>query len=343
MLKEYGQYVGMDVHKRIIHATVLNGLGEKMLEKRFANNMQELGCFSDELSSKAKIVMEASSVWQHVYDWFDDKGFDVQLAHPLKTRAIAEARVKTDSIDSETLAHLLRADLIPASYVPCKQMRELREFVRHRAMLVRTKTELKNRIHAILARNGILHEFSDLFGKQGLEWLKQLELSKKDRMALDNFLAVLETINSRIFEIDSELFEIAAENKDAELLTSVPGLGVYSALLVVSEIGDINRFKSAKKLCSYAGLVPSVYQSGNKIRRGRLTKQGSKWLRWILIQAAHKAVQQEGRLQNFYHRIASKKGKRIAIAASARKLLVVIYHMLREKKDYTSIQAYAQG
>jgi transposase len=332
--KKYGEYIGMDVHKRVIHATVINGIGEKMIERRFANNPQELKEFTELVSRKAKIVMEASSVWQCIYDSLEEQGFNVKLAHPLKVRAIASARIKTDSIDSETLAQLLRADLIPEAYVPEKNMRELREFVRHRAMLVKMRTEIKNRVHAFLARKGIFTELTDIFGKEGMEFLKNLQLTDKERLALDAYLHLVEHIKSELNDIDLELFEIAKDNEDAQLLTTVPGLGIYSALLIVSEIGDINRFHKAKNLCSYAGLVPSVYQSGNKIRRGKLTKQGSKWLRWIMIQAAHHAVKKEGNLQNFYFRVANKRGKKIAIAGSARKLLTTVFYMLKDHKEY---------
>lgn len=338
--KQYGEYVGMDVHKRIIHATVLNGIGEKMLEKRFQNNIQELEEFTGEISSKAKIAMESSSVWQKVYDFLEEKGFDVQLAHPLKTRAIAEARIKTDSRDSEILAELRRGNLIVESYVPVREIRMLREFVRHRAMLSRMRTEIKNRVHSILTKNGIVPEFSDLFGKEGMEFLKKVEVDNISRLALDNFISLVEHINKELSDIDTELFEVVDKNEDAQLLTSVPGLGPYAALLVVSEIGDINRFPSAKRLCSYAGLVPRVYQSGNKIRRGKITKQGNKWLRWIIIQATHHAVKKEGKLQGFFWKLERRKGKKTAITACARKLLITIYYMLKEKKEYQEVLSH---
>lgn len=344
MLSKYGQYVGMDVHKKMIHVTVLNGIGEKMIAEKIVNNISEIDDFTNRISRKAKIVMEACYVWQHIYDFLEEKGFDVTLAHPLKVKAIASARIKTDSIDSKTLADLLRADLIPEAYVPVKKMRELREFVRHRAMLVKTRTTMKNRIHSILARNGINHEFSDLFGKEGMDWLEKVNLSEKDRFAMDNFLAVMETLKDRIWKIDEKIDDLVEENKDAELLTSIPGLGFYSALLVLSEISDINRFDNPKKLCSYAGLVPSIYQSGNTIRRGKLTKQGSRWLRWIMVQAAHHAIRNEGSyLEKFYYRIFNKKGKKIAIAACARKLLIIVYQMLKNHKTYQEVQDHIKA
>lgn len=116
--------------------------------------------------------MEAPSTWKHIYDYIESKGLEVSLAHPLKTRAMADARIKTDSIDSETLANLLRADLIPEAYVSPKAVRELRSIVRHRASLIRIRTEVKNKVHAILAKECIRHDFSNLFGKAGIEFLK---------------------------------------------------------------------------------------------------------------------------------------------------------------------------
>ena len=321
-------FVGLDVHKRFCHATILSHEGVKMSEAKFLNTLEELDEFLEELSSEASIVMEASSTWEYIYDYIESKGLKVCLAHPLKTRAIADARIKTDSIDSETLAHLLRADLIPRSYVPTKPIRELREIVRHRASLVRLRTEVKNKVHAIVAKEGIRHDFSDLFGKAGTEFLRTIELSKTNRFALNNYLALIENLDTRIHETSEYIECIAKNTPEVRLLTTIPGIGTYSALLILSEIGEVERFPSPKKLCSYAGLIPAVYQSGSTKRYGKITKQGSKWLRWILIQAVHKTVKNPNALQRFYHKLARRKGNKIAIVATARKLLIYIYQML---------------
>lgn len=327
-------YVGLDVHKMFVYATVLDEQGNKVKEERFLNTLEELDEFIQQLPEDTKAVLEASSTWDPIYDYLEGAGVDVKLAHPLKTRAIAEARIKTDSIDPATLAHLLRTDLIPESYVPPKEIRDLRTIVRHRASLVRLRTEVKNKIHALLAKEGIRHNFTDLFGKKGMKFLMEIDLREANKLALDNYLSVLEVLNSRVKETSARLESLANGIKEVELLRTIPGIGTYSALLIVSEIGNINRFKNPQKLTSYAGLVPSVHQSGSTKRFGRITKQGSGWLRWILVQATHKTVIAPSKLQDFYRKLALKKGKKIAVTATARKMLVTIYWMLIRNQSF---------
>jgi transposase len=322
-------YVGLDVHKRFCYATVLDQDGQKLAQGRFLNTLDELDCFLSGLASEAEIVMEASCTWEYLYDRITSQGFSVCLAHPTRTRAIAEARVKTDRIDSETLAQLLRADLIPKAYVPPQSVRDLRTLVRHRAALVWLQTQVKNRIHALLAKEGSMSPFSDLFGVQGARFLSQVELRPVHRFALDQYLILLEVLKKCIQESSACLAQQAREREEIPRLVTIPGIGVYSALLLLAEIGEVGRFPSAKKLYSYAGLVPRVYQSGQTQRMGRITKQGSKWLRWILVQAAHVAVRRPGVLQSFHRELVRRKGKKPALVATARKLLGYVYQVLK--------------
>lgn len=322
-------YVGLDVHKRYCYATVLDGKGRVVSQGRFLSTIEELDQFLAEMDGPAQVAMEACGLWEPLYDRIESKGFEVTLAHPLKTRAIAEARIKTDKIDSETLAHLLRADLLPAAYVPDQPTRLLRIIVRHRAALVKLQTSVKNRIHALLAQAGIHHPFSDLFGKAGKKFLQELELDQIRRLALRNYLAVLDVLQAKVKETSAFLANWVRDRKDVALLESIPGVGTYAALLILSEIGDIQRFPNGKKLCAYAGIVPRVHQSGETHRYGKITKEGSSWLRWILIQAVHQAIRVPNALQRFHARLARKKGNKIAVVATARKLLLYIYQMLK--------------
>lgn len=175
--------------------------------------------------------------------------------------------------------------------------------VRHRARLVRVRTSVKNRVHALLDRYGLKHEFSDLFGKAGLNWLRGLDLDQLDRLVLDNHIEFVECLNRLIRNVEREINRRASLDEDVRLLLSLTGVGVYSALLIKSEIGDIRRFPNYKKLISWAGLAPSLYQSGNVERHGRITKQGSRMLRWIMVEAARVAVRHDARLRGFYERV----------------------------------------
>ncbi|MBI5035869.1 IS110 family transposase, partial [Candidatus Micrarchaeota archaeon] len=269
----------------------------------------------------SKVVMEASSTWQYLYDYLEQKGFDMTLANPLEVKAIASAKVKTDKVDAEMLAHLLRANLIPECYVPPQYVRDERQVARLRASLVEVRTQVKNKVHAILSRNGVKHEFSDLFGKSGVSFLETLELPPASRFELDEYLTLLLVLDDRVDSVQKQVEVMAEDNYGARLLMTIPGVSHYSALMIMSEIGDFTRFPDAKHLCAYAGLVPSVYQSGKTRRTGHITKRGSRWLRWISIQCANRAVQSNNALRSFFSELEQSKGHQVA--RSSRPLVMI--------------------
>jgi len=321
----------LDVHKNYSYAAVVDELGEIKEEVRIENTKESLEQFASKYKG-AKAVIEATNNYRFIYDILE-KYMNVKLAHPYKTRAIAEARIKNDKLDAKMLAHLLRANLIAESYVPPKEVRELRDLTRTRKALIEDRNRLKNRVHAILSRNGII-DYPNPFTKKGREYLEDLDLPEIDREILNSYLSIIDGINEEIKKIDRIIQEKAKEDDDAILLTTIPGISYYSALLIKAEIGDINRFPNKFKLISYAGLCPSIKQSGNKEIRGHITKQGSRMLRWILIQCANVAIRHDDYLRNFYLRIKRRRGHNIAIVATARKMLVCIYYMLKRKEVY---------
>ena len=239
-------YVGLDVHKRVCYGTVMDEKGKIVKQAKFTNNQKALDEFMEDLD-EALVAMEAGYCWQPLYDRLEETGYDVRLAHPLKVKAIAQAKVKTDKIDSETLTHLLRADLLPESYVPPRDIRELREVVRRRAFPVRMRTMLKNRIHSDLAKRGISLG-APPFSKTGKSLLQDLGLE-----AVDQVIPVMDVLDKQIGKISWGMRRMCGENPNAELLTTIPGVGYYIALLLVSEIGDVRRFPDAEKLCSQRG------------------------------------------------------------------------------------------
>jgi len=332
-------YVGIDAHKRFCQATVMNKGGEIMEKKKFLTTKEELEEFVRGRKDIVAVV-EASTSGMVVYDWLDEIGVNTKMAHPLKVKAIASAKIKTDDIDSRILADLLRGNLIPEAYVPPIEIRDVRGLVRHRTALVAVRTSIKNKIHAILAIEGINLGFSDLFGRAGRELLKTVKLREYNRVAVDNFLEVLDLLEKKIIEVSKRVDEEAGkrDNKDVEkLMEKFPGLGRYTALLIVTEIGDIKRFSNHKKLCSYAGLAPSTYSSGGITRHGRITKQGNKLLRWALIQAAWRVMKRDDKLGSFYLKLAEKKPKSVAVTAVAAKLLKYIYFTLMEINGNTRV------
>jgi len=320
-------YVGLDVHLRTCHATVMDEHGKILKQEKFPNERLEFERILKGIDD-AKVAMEACYCWQPVHELLESMGLEVKLAHPLKTRIIADAKIKTDATDSEALAHLLRADLLPTSYVPPKEIRELRELVRLRTYLVRERTRFKNKIRAELAKRGI-RALKNPFTKRRTPLLSELGIR-----AIDECLAMIAALDKRIREVSRELEKGADESEDAKLLMTAPGIGHFSALAILAETGDVSRFSDAEKLCSYAGLVPSVHQSGATRRYGRITKQGSPMLRWIVQECLWAHLRYDTYITRFFFRVAAKKGRKIAAVAAARKLLVAAYWMLVRKEEF---------
>ena len=330
-------YTGLDFHRSFTYVTTMNEKGEIVGQKKLPSN-GEVVDFLKGFNDSMEVAIESTPSWYWLYDSLEDEGFNVKLSHPLRTKAIAYAKVKTDKVDSATLAHLLRSDLLPLSYVPERPVRLSRELLRYRASLVKIQTRIKNKIHMVLAKNNVNNEYSDLFGKAGMAFLRALPLPENYKIALDGYLTVLDTVRNEIKTVSRRVQQVAEQDSDAILLMTIPGVGYYSALLIKSEIGDVQRFPSAKRLCSYSGLVPSTHTSGNVSYHGHITKRGSKWLRWILIEAAIHAAKRPGPLRRFYYKVERKKGGQIAKVATARKLLEWIYHILRDGKSYQDVE-----
>lgn len=320
-------FVGLDVHLRTCHATVMNEHGGILKQEKFLNERRELERIFKGIDD-AKIAMEACYCWQPVYELLESMGYEVKLAHPMKTRIIAEAKIKTDATDSEALAHLLRANLLPTSYVPPRELRELRELVRLRTYLVQERTRFKNKIRAELAKRGIRFTKSP-FAKRRTPLLRELGIG-----AVDNCLCMIRALDEQIGGVSNELKRKAAESEDAKLLMTIPGVGHFSALTILAEIGDISRFRGEGKLCSYAGLVPSVHQSGAMKRYGRITKQGSGMLRWVIQECLWSHLRSDSHISRFFYRLAWRKSKKVAAVAAARKLLVTIYWMMKNREEF---------
>jgi transposase len=323
--------IGMDIGKKYSHCEAVDAQsGEVMKAQKLSNDPEGFQAFVEDLPRPIRLVMEATRNWSYLYESWEELVDEIQMAHPLKTKAIASARIKTDRIDAGILAHLGRADLVPQAYTPVREVRDLREVLRHRAFLVGLQTKIKNRIHSYLAKLGLDGEETDLFGKAGLTWLKGLELREPYRSLLDQDLRVMETVRQEIKQATQEIETLAEEDPRAEWIRPIRGIGPYSAMLILAEVGEVGRFPDPKKLVSFAGLCPSTHQSGGVCYHGRLTKQGSKWLRWILVEAAQHYAKAPGRLGNFYRRLSRRKGSKVARVALARELLVAIYHCLKK-------------
>src|SRR6202049_1521219 len=282
-----------------------------------------------------KAVLEASYCWGPMFDWLGALADEVVLAHPSKVRAIAEARIKTDKIDSETLAHLLRADLIPKAYAPSKDTRAIKRVLRQRLFLVQLRTMVKNRIRALLAQHAVeLPKLSDLFGKSGLNWLRQVELSGPDGCLLREDLQLLQVFTEKIASTESLIEQLARGDEAVVWLSSLPGIGKFLSVVLRWAVDNIERFREAKKFARYTGFVPSTYSSANRTVHGRLTKRGNKWLRWAFIEAITPAVRSSANLRAQYLRIKIRRGAKDARTAIARKLAELAWTGWTEHRCY---------
>jgi transposase len=321
-------YVGIDVHRKRSQVAVVTEDGKVQLNKNTVNGTEPILRLIGDLPPGTPVAFEAAFGWSWLADLLQDYGFEAHLVHPLRCKAIASARLKNDKVDAATLAQLLRADLLPEAWIAPHPVRQLRALLRHRAGLVRLRTMLQNRIHAVVADFGYDRAGSYLTGP-GRGWLAGLELPAISRELVTDYLAVIDGLAPVIERIDGELRQHAKTDPRVKVLTTLPGVGQFTALVMLAEIGDISRFASARKLASWAGLTPTVRGSDRTVRHGHISKQGSAWLRWVMNQAAQTA-KRSPEFAGTYAAIAKRRGRKIATIAISRKLLTRAWHLLNE-------------
>jgi len=330
-------FVGMDLHKRTSTFCVKDYDGNGIMEKKILTDRAQVTEFIRSLpSDDISVAVEPVSQWYVFADLLQNLGCEVHLAHPLKVKAIASARIKTDSIDASVLCDLLRSNLLPEAYFSPKEVRSWKEVVRHRASLMNLRTQTKNKVHAILHKQALIHQFTNLFGVAGTRWLEHLDLPVPFRQNLDEYLSVIAHLTLQIEAAEKRVTDVVKSDTHAELLTTIPGISFVSALTIMGEIGDVKRFPSAKKLMGYAGIVPSTYSSGDKARHGRITKTGSKWLRYVMIEVAQhqQMCKKTPGFGSYYLSLKKRKGTNPATVATARKLLAVIWRILTDKRPF---------
>jgi transposase len=264
--------VGIDLHRKRSHVAILDVQGRELCSRRVINDGQTILALLAEIDGECRVALEATYGWEWLADVLQDAGYELHLAHPLRTKAIASARVKTDAVDARTLAHLLRTDLLPEAYIAPREIRDLRDLLRHRVALTRMRSALKNRVGAILAKQGIQRPYSDLFGPAGTRFLAELELPEQPRRRLDSLLALIDDFTREIDHTTQEIEQRASEDPYVEVLCQIRGVGRYIAMLVIAEVGDITRFHTARQLCAWAGMTPTVRSSDSRIRLGHISR-----------------------------------------------------------------------
>jgi len=326
-------FAGADLHKKVTQLGLLRD-GKPPSQYRFSNDPHTVEAVLKRLPSGTKIAVEATGNWWWFVEKVRELGHEACLSHPKQTKAIASARLKSDKVDALMLARLLKADLLPMVWIPGEKERYVRELLSHRGRLVRSRTAVINELHAVYAKRNV-----EVVGKA---WLKAQpvpyrvkELSGYGPRIVKENVELLRFVNEQIGGLDKELRKIAKEDPQANRLMSIIGVGQATAVAMSCWVGDINRFANAKKLVSYFGIAPKVRQSADRERHGHISKEGNRMVRWLLIQAAisHTRVS-KGAVRKHYLGVSNRQGKMIARVAAARKLLGMMFHMMKEEIDY---------
>lgn len=327
--------VGLDVHKRVVEAVVLHDDGRIKHRERFPCTREELLRFGKRrMGPDARVALEATTNTWSIVEILRPLAKEIVVSNPLRTKAIAEAKVKTDKIDALILAQLLRADFLPTVWQPDQDTRSKRHLTRRRAGLVGDRTRIKNRIHAVLHQRLIEPPVTDLFGTKGIAWLETFDLDIAGRAAVDSELRLLRQTEVEIEAISGTLAVDGYNDPRVSLLITLPGVDIAVAQTMLAALGDIGRFKDADHAASYLGLVPSTRQSADHCYHGPITKQGSGHARWMLVQAAQHVSIHPGPLGVFFRRLAKKKNRNVAVVATARKLITIAWHMIKNNEPY---------
>jgi transposase len=328
-------FIGLDVHRKFSQACVLDQMGHTVCQsKLYHEDTPRFAEFFAGFPAATALAMEATMGWMWIADMLQERGFEVHLAHPGGVRLIAQSRLKSDKVDARVLAHLLRTGFLPEAYLAPPPVRDHRLLLRHRQLLVKNRTMLKNKVHALLTRHNVQLHLSDIFGASGSETLRRLGLPKHSKRILDGLLDCIEFFNGQILQLEKYLYRVLGTDPRLQWLTSVPGIGKLTAHYLLAEIGEVGRFPSPKKLVSYAGLCPSTRRSANTLRHGPTGPAGRSLLKWVLVEATHVAVRCDSYFASVFHNVRQRKCKQKAYIAAARKMAQVIWHILHEQRPY---------
>ena len=334
-------YAGIDLAKRSSQVKIITADRKTVEELKIENSPQAFERVFRKYKGDIAVACEACSNAFWVADALAPIVGSIQVGHPTKIRWIAEARIKTDKIDAGILAELLRADLFPSIAIPPRRIRDLRELARGLIRMRRQSTRVRNQVHGLLGRQGIPYKRSEVTGPKLAKLVQDVELPKPARVAAESLLRVengiLEEHKKLQTELRAELEKEPEIQKQVELLESIPGVGIFSATLMVLELWDITRFRDDAHLASYIGFVPSTHQTGETTWHGRMTRQGNALVRWVLVQDAWAAMRSHWFFGRLYERHKKKKGKARAIVPVARALLNTIFRVWTERKPYGEI------
>jgi transposase len=333
------RFIGLDLHKRTVEVCVLDTRGRVLARHSVACERTALKAFATEhLTPTDRLAVEATTNTWAVAEILKPFVAAITVGNPLQIKAIAQAKVKTDKIDAEVLANLLRCDFLPDVWEPDAPTQKLRHLTGVRSALVADRTRLKNRIHSVLASLLVPLPEGGLFTAKGLAWVRAVDLPAEARGTVDRFLRLFDAVEAELESLDVELRTLAHHDPRVRLLMTLPGVAQGVALTLIAALGDITRFRDGDHAASYLGLTPRVRQSAGKCYRGSITKAGCSTTRAMLTQAAQHAAEHPGPLGAFFRRLRKRKTRNVAIVATARKLVTIAHLMLKNDEPYRYAQ-----
>lgn len=324
------QYVGIDLHRRRSLIVRTDGAGEVLEEVRIDNDPVRLALEIAKAGPAPEVALEATYGWYWAADLLAECGARVHLAHPLAIKAFENRRVKNDRLDARLLAELLRMDRLPEAWIAPAQVREQRELVRYRHKLVDLRSGLKSQVHSVLAKEGVHVPMTDLFGLAGNVLLDGLELTDGYLIRVESLRDLIIRLDTEVAMLDRRIHERLRNDPSYRAVQRIPGVGPVIGAVFVAEIGDVTRFANAGQLASWAGLTPRHRESDVKVLRGRITKQGSRLVRWAAIEAVRSGSRSQHWLKADYRRLTERRGKNIAAVAIARKIVTLAFYALRD-------------
>jgi len=330
-MSEYAgrQFVGFDLHRRRSVIVRTTPAGEVLEAVRITNDVDSLQRVIARAGESPEVVLEATYGWYWAADALAEAGANVHLAHPLGVKAFEYRRVKNDVRDATDLADLLRLGRLPEAWIAPPATRELRELVRHRAKLVALRSHCKAEVHAVLAKCGVQVLMSDLFGVEGNRLLDRLQLPKPYAARVASLRRLLEGLEFEI-EVFTNLVQGRLRNDPGYVaVQQIPGIGPVLAAVFVAEVGDVSRFGTAQQLACWAGLTPKHHESDTHVHRGRITKQGSRLVRWAAVESVQ-VLGPHTRVGQLRDRVAERRGRNIGKVAAARLQVEYVYYALRD-------------
>ena len=338
------KHIGIDIGKKKCDVCVMDDAGRVVETGQYPNTVKDAARTARDIVRKygrCRAACETTgNMWRKTYDTFEAAGIPIKLANTFHMAIIAKTAKKTDKVDAKKIAHVLRMNMIPECYVPESRIRGIRAMVRQRIRMTQDRTRIINRMHSMLDRYDVAIDATHMYAEKALAQLDAITLdSPHDALVLEQYVRQIRHLTEEIDDMDALLEKEAAYDENAKLLASMTGMGTYSALALSAEIGDISRFADPKKMVSWAGLCPTIHQSGDQLYLGKRKKLDTNGLvNWIMCEAANVAARHDPRMRSIYESAKKRHaGKHaLGIIVVANKMLTIAWHMLTTQTPYTS-------